>query len=332
MTLEARDLRHAYQRRTVLTLGHLVLEPGSRLALVGPNGSGKSTLLRLLAFLEPPTGGELSLDGRPVRTARARRAARRRVTLVEQRPYLFRGSVLENVAYPLRLRGTTRQGAEAAARDALAGLQLGPLAGRSTRELSEGEIQRVAVARALAARPDVLLLDEAVSAADRAAQHALFAAVAAEQARRVLAVCFASHLLEEAYRWSSDLLALHQGAPVPVTPENLFRVELPGGGGMQQVAVGTVTIEVVTDRSGPATLAITPEEIVLSREPLHSSARNCLAGRVVRIAEQGAAVRVTLDAGVELVSLVTRRSVEQLGIAIGAGVYASFKSVAVRVF
>jgi tungstate transport system ATP-binding protein len=332
MTLEARDLRHAYQGRTVLALGHLVLEPGARLALVGPNGSGKSTLLRLLAFLEAPTGGELSLDGRPVRTAGARRAARRRVTLVEQRPFLFRGTVLENVAYPLRLRGAGRAGAEATARAALAGLQLGSLAGRPAGELSEGEIQRVAVARALAAQPDVLLLDEAVSAADRASQHALYATVATEQARRALAVCFASHLLEEAYRWSNDLLALHQGAAVPVTPENLFRVELPGGNGMQRVTVGSVTIEVVTERSGPATLAIPPEEIVLSREPLHSSARNCLAGRVVRIAEQGAAVRVTLDTGVELVSLVTRRSVDELGIAIGTGVYASFKSVAVRVF
>jgi tungstate transport system ATP-binding protein len=330
--LEARGLRHTYRRRTVLAVERLALEPGTRLALVGPNGSGKSTLLRLLAFLEAPTSGELSLDGRPVRTTRERRAARRRVTLVEQRPFLFRGTVLENLEYPLRLRGATHAGNEAAARAALEGLQLGALADRPARELSEGEIQRVAVARALAARPDVLLLDEAVSAADRAAQHALFAAVAAEQQRHALAVCFASHLLEEAYRWSNDLLALHQGLPVPVTPENLFRVELPGGGGMQRVAVGTVTIEVVTDRSGPATLAIPPDEIILSGEPLHSSARNCLAARVVRIAEQGAAVRVTLDAGVELVSLVTRRSLDELGIAIGAGVYASFKSVAVRVF
>ena len=330
--LEARGLRHAYQGRTVLAVEGVALQAGTRLALVGPNGSGKSTLLRLLAFLEAPTAGELSLGGRPVRSARERRAARRRVTLVEQRPFLFRGSVLENLVYPLRLRDADRAATEAAARAALDALQLGALAGRQARELSEGEIQRVAVARALAARPDVLLLDEAVSAADRAAQHALFAAVAAEQQRRALAVCFASHLLEEAYRWSNDLLALHEGVPVPVTPENLFRVELPGGGGMQTVSVGAVALDVVTDRSGPATLAIPPDEIILSREPLHSSARNCLPARVVRIGEQGAAVRVTLDAGVELVSLVTRRSLDELGIVIGAVVYASFKTVAIRVF
>lgn len=330
--LEARALRHAYHGRTVLEVEGVALQPGTRLALVGPNGSGKSTLLRLLAFLEAPTAGRLTLGGRPVRSARERRAARRRVTLVEQRPFLFRGTVLENLVYPLRLRGADRAETEGAARASLDGLQLGALAGRQARELSEGEIQRVAVARALAARPDVLLLDEAVSAADRAAQHALFAAVAAEQQRRALAVCFASHLLEEAYRWSNDLLALHEGVPVPVTPENLFRVELPGGAGMQTVPVGAVALDVVTDRRGPATLAIPPDEIILSREPLHSSARNCLPARVVRIGEQGAAVRVTLDAGVELVSLVTRRSLDELGIVIGARVYASFKTVAIRVF
>jgi ABC-type sulfate/molybdate transport systems ATPase subunit len=141
------------------------------------------------------------------------------------------------------------------------------------------------VDRALALEPDVLLLDEAISAADSAARHALFAGLAAEQDRRPLAVCFASHQLEEAYRWSGDILALHQGTPVPVTPENLFRVDLPGPAGMQCVAVGPVTVDVAADRTGPATLAIPPEEIILSIEPLHSSARNVFAGRVVRAAE-----------------------------------------------
>ena len=329
--IEARGLAHTYEGRTVLALDHLALAAGCRLALVGPNGSGKSTLLRLLAFLEAPDAGTLLLGGHEVRTGGDRRAARRSVTLVEQRPYLFRRTVLENVAYPLRLRGAPAAAARRRAHEALDRLQLGPLAGREGRALSDGEAQRVAVARALAAAPDVLLLDEAVSAADRAAQHALFAAIADEQGRRPRAVCFASHLLEEAYRWSNDLLALHQGVPVPVTPENLFRVELPGSG-MQRVAVGPVWLEVIADRSGPATLAIPPREIVLSREALHSSARNSLAGRVVRIAEQGAAVRVTIDAGVELIALVTRRSFDDLGLAIGAPVHASFKSVAIRIF
>ena len=99
-----------------------------------------------------------------------------------------------------------------------------------------------------------------------------------------------------------------------------------------QAGVGLVLVDVVTDRSGPVTLAIPPEEIVLSRAPLESSARNVLAGRVIRVAEQGAAMRITIEGGVELVALITRRSYDEQGFALGATVYASFKSVAVRVF
>jgi tungstate transport system ATP-binding protein len=330
--LECRGVRQRYGKRTVLTLDDLVVGGRERLAIVGPNGAGKSTLLRILAFLETPVEGTLALAGTTVGTAAARRAARRRVTLVEQRPFLFRGPVLANVAYGLRARGLTRLEAEREARNALAQLQAQSLEHRDAAQLSGGEAQRVAVARALACAPDVLLLDEPVSGADRAAQHSLYAAIVAAQARRPMAVCVATHQLEDAYRWSDRILALHEGTPAPVTPENIFRVDLPGGGPMQQVRVGDVTFDVVSDRSGPATLAIPPEEIVLSLEPLHSSARNRVAGRVIRVAEQGAAMRVTLEGGVELVALVTRRSFEDLGLAVGRTVYASFKSVAVRVF
>ena len=331
-TFEVSGLRQAYAGRTVLALDALTIEAGARLAVVGPNGAGKSTLLRLLAFLEPPTAGAIALDGVPVRGGVARRQARRRVTMVEQRPYLFRGTVERNVGYGLRVRGVSAEAARDRVREALGRLRLQELAGRDARALSEGEIQRVAVARALALEPLALLLDEPVSGADRAAQHALLAALAEAQARRPLAIIFASHLLEDAYRWADQLLALHQGSPSPVTPENLFRVDLPGTAPMQRVAVGPLTIEVVTDRKGPATLAIPPEEIVLSTETLHSSARNVLAGRIVRVAEHGAAIRVTLDAGVELVALITRKSFVEMGLAVGATAYASFKSVAVRVF
>jgi len=331
-TFEAGSLRQEFGGRTVLSLDALGVREGARLAVVGPNGAGKSTLLRLLAFVDVPAAGTITLEGRRIDTAAARKAARRRVTLVDQRPYLFRGTVLGNVAYGLRSRGVNATEAGERAAAALARLKLRELAGRDARALSEGEIQRVAVARALAVEPVALLLDEPVSGADRAAHHALFEALAAEQARRPLTIVFASHLLEDAYRWADDLLALHQGRASPVTPENLFRVDLPGGSSMQMVTVGPLALQVVTDRQGPATLAIPPEEIVVSTEALHSSARNVLKGRVVRVAEHGAAMRVTIDAGIELVALITRRSFQEMGLTVGGAAFASFKSVAVRVF
>src|SRR5207247_10923714 len=100
---------------------------------------------------------------------------------------------------------------------------------RRRHELSDGELHRIAVARALAVEPDVLLLDEPASSADRAAAQSLYHALAEERARRPLAVCLASHQLEDAYRWADDVRALADGRLSPVTPENLFRVELPAG-------------------------------------------------------------------------------------------------------
>jgi tungstate transport system ATP-binding protein len=331
--LEARGIVQEAAGRRVLEVDAIALKPGDRLAIVGPNGSGKSTLLRILALLETPARGTIAFNEQPVRTAAQRRAARRCVSLVEQRPFLFRGTVLANVAWGLRARGVKPHEATARARDALERFDAAPLADRGAAALSDGETQRVAVARALAAAPDVLLLDEPVSAADRAAQRALYTAIAEEQRRRPLAVGVASHQLEDAYNWSDQLLALHEGQVSPVTPENLFRVTLPAGGDLKHVTLGPLGIDVPTDRSGPVTLAIPADEIVLSMEPLHTSARNVLHGRIVRVAEQGPAVRVTVDGGgVELVALITRKSFAEMGLAVGAGVYAAFKSVAVRVF
>ena len=327
--ISCRGIRQRYGARDVLRIDALDVGDAERLAIVGPNGAGKSTLLRVLAFVETPAEGSITLGGRVIDP----REARRRVTLVEQRPFLFHGGVMANVAYGLLSRGVARGEAMRRAGDALALLDAQALADRGTDALSGGEAQRVAAARALACEPDVLLLDEPTSGADRAAHHALYAAIDRVRTRRPLAVCVASHQLEDAYQWADRILALHDGVPVPVTPENLFRVVLPGGAAMQRVNIGGLAIDVVSDRGGPVTLAIPPEEIVLSREPLHSSARNTFTGRITRIAEQGAAMRVTLLAEkAELVALVTRRSFEDLGFSLGGTAVASFKSVAVRVF
>lgn len=326
---ELEGIRHRYGARQVLALEQLELRRGERVALVGANGSGKSTLLRIIACLEVPTEGTVRLDDRPLSARRDREAARRRVTLVEQSPFLFRGTVIENVAYPVRARGARPDDSKLLECLAMFGAEA--LASRDAGSLSGGEVQRVALARAIAAGPDALLLDEPTSAADRETREALTGVITALASERGVLVCVATHQLEEACRWSDRIVALHDGSLSPVVPENVFRVQLPGGPGMQRVNVGPLVFEVMSDRAGPAVLLIPPEEIVLSAVPLRSSARNSVTGRIVRISEQAGAMRVTLDAGIELVALITRASWESLGLRVGGDVVASFKSVAVRV-
>src|SRR5438445_5030211 len=184
------------------------------------------------------------------------------------------------------------------------------------------DLERFAVPRALAVEPDVLLLDEPVSSADRAAAQTLYHALAEERARRPLAVCLASHQLEDAYRWADDVRALADGRLSPVTPENLFRVELmtAESGDLKRACVGTVEIAAMTDKIGPAILAVPPTDIFVSREPLASSARNTFPGRVTALARRRAgdgAVHVTADVGVELVAVVTEEGLRDLALAPG---------------
>ncbi|HYL56869.1 MAG TPA: ABC transporter ATP-binding protein [Gemmatimonadales bacterium] len=330
--LELVGVTHRYEGRVVLDLERFQVPPGTAIAIVGPNGSGKSTLLRLLALVERPTRGEVRLDG-----ARATGpAARRRVTLVEQRPVLFRGTVRENLEFGLRLRGNGRTAANKLIDDVAGRLGVAQLLARRRHELSDGEVQRVAVARALAIEPDVLLLDEPTSSADRAAAQTLYRALAEERARRPLAICLASHQLEDAYRWADDVRALADGKLAPVTPENLFRVDLPpveSFAGLKHVCVGSIEVATTTDKTGPAILAIPPTDIFVSREPLASSARNVFSGRVTRLSHpRPGVVHVAADVGVELVAVITEEAVRDLGLVPGAPVVFSFKASAVRVF
>jgi tungstate transport system ATP-binding protein len=330
--LELVGVTHRYDDRVVLDLERFQVPPGAAIAIVGPNGSGKSTLLRLLALVERPTQGEVRLDG--VRATGP--AARRRVTLVEQRPVLFRGTVRENLEFGLRLRGHRRTAVTRLIDDVANRLGVAQLLARRRHELSDGEVQRVAVARALAIEPDVLLLDEPTSSADRAAAQTLYRALAAERARRPLAICLASHQLEDAYRWADDVRALADGKLAPVTPENLFRVDLPPGeslAGLKHVCVGSIEVATNTDKTGPAILAIPPSDIFVSREPLASSARNVFSGRITRLSRpRPGVVHVAADVGVELVAVITEEAVRDLGLTPGAPVVFSFKASAVRVF
>jgi tungstate transport system ATP-binding protein len=151
-----RDVMRVYDGRTVLNIRELDVREGEVLAIIGPNGAGKSTLLRLLNFLEPPDVGEIRCFGRRM-VHPPPLDLRRQVTMVFQRPVLISGSVRENLAYPLRIRGQhSRDRVEAL----LDRFSLRSLGSESPRKLSGGEYQRVALARALAASPRVLLLDE----------------------------------------------------------------------------------------------------------------------------------------------------------------------------
>jgi tungstate transport system ATP-binding protein len=204
--------------RVVLDLAALDIAPGEVLAVVGPSGAGKSTLLRLLNFLEPPTTGEIIFDGQPV-AAGAPLALARQVTTVFQRPIMLAGSVWDNVAYGLRLRG---QPDGAAVDAALRRVGLAELARQPAHDLSGGEAQRTALARALVIQPSVLLLDEPTANLDPYNVGLIEDIVREQNQRHGTTVVLVTHNVFQARRLARRAALLLAGQLVEAAPAEAF--------------------------------------------------------------------------------------------------------------
>jgi tungstate transport system ATP-binding protein len=163
-----RSVTKRYGSNVAVDIDQLTIDAGRLYTLMGGNGAGKSTLLGILAFLTPPTTGEIFYAGERIDwKSDIVRKRRRKVTLLHQSPYLFGGTVFRNVAYGLKARGTAVDAEHRAVDRALETVGLEGFRDRDARELSGGEAQRVAMARALALDPEVLLLDEPLANIDR---------------------------------------------------------------------------------------------------------------------------------------------------------------------
>ena len=191
---------------TILDHVSLTLEAGPPTAVIGPNGSGKTTLLRAAMGLIAPTNGRITYGGR-IDIAPVRRA------LVFQRPVMLRRSVAGNLRYALRAAAVPRAQHDARIADLLALVGLTAMAERPARRLSGGEQQRLALARALARDPAVLLLDEPTASLDPAATKSIEDLIRTVAARGIKVV-MTTHDLGAARRLAGDVVLMHRGRVV----------------------------------------------------------------------------------------------------------------------
>lgn len=208
-------LTKVYGAREVLRVDGLEVKGGEILGIMGPSGSGKSTLLRLLNFLEPPTEGTIHFlekaipgNGRPPLDLR------RKITMVFQRPVLISGTVRENVAYGLRLRG--EKGTDGRVEEILHWVGLEELASAPAQTLSGGERQRVALARAMVIEPEVLLLDEPTANLDPYNVSLMEETIASIKEQRGTTIVLVTHNVFQARRLSDRVAFLLNGQIVEV--------------------------------------------------------------------------------------------------------------------
>lgn len=338
---------------------NLDVADGEYFVVLGPTGAGKTVLLETIAGLHRPLRGRVLLAGDDVTHAPPER---RGVGFVYQDYVLFPHlSVAGNIAFGLRLRGMSRGDIEerVAAISQLLGIE--HLLHRRPGTLSGGEAQRVALARALVVEPRLLLLDEPLSALDPETREGLQRELGRIHRELGTTTIHVTHDFEEAVALGDRIAVLREdrvgdsrreGQIVQVgTPEeifrrpanefvarfvgvrNIFRGEThPAEDGYKLVSLDGLSIAVVTELEGPSHASIRPEEIVLSREPLLSSARNVFRGRIVAISDRGAIVYVTVRIPPDFVCMITRRSLEEMELREGMGVYIAFKASAVHVF
>ncbi len=325
-----RRLRLLYGDRVALAVDELDLREGETTVLVGENGSGKTTLLKLLNGLLAPSHGEVLYRGRPL-AADGMAAIRRDSVLVHQAPYLFHGSVQRNVAYGLKVRRLAGREVRERVREALARVGLAGFEDRRAVELSGGEQKRVALARALALRPKVLLLDEPTANMDadsiRQIEEALLALACGGTS-----LVLSSHHDAFACRVARRLVRLEAGRPRPAR-ENLLKGRVTAvDESFCYFQTGPAVLRGPARGGAFCTAVLRLEDVLLSREPVLSSAQNRFRGRVRGMVREDHLLRVSLDCGFPLETLITEASRRELEVAVGKDYYVTFKASAVQLY
>ncbi len=276
----------------------LTIEPGELVALLGPSGSGKSTILRLIAGIEQPDTGTIHFDGKAIMRIPANR---RGALLMFQKAYLFPFmTVADNIAFGLKIKGLQRHVIQSEVTRMLELVELPGIERKYPNQLSGGEQQRIALARALVTQPRVLMLDEPLSSLDTAVRLTLQEAIRRIQRELGITTLLVTHDLSEAIAMSDrTALLLHGRIAACDAPRQLFQRpptrETARFVGVStflegyvdhtcfQSNVGVLNVEPVTGSARNTTFAIRPEHLRL----LDAPAGNALPGIVADLLYKG---------------------------------------------
>jgi putative spermidine/putrescine transport system ATP-binding protein len=317
--LELRSLQKSFGPLQVVKDFNLTVEKGKFISLLGPSGCGKTTVLRMVAGFEAPSGGTIAIAGHDVTGLRPNQ---RNIGMVFQAYALFPNlTVADNVAFGLKVKGVDRTERDARVAEMLHLVGLSDLGGRYPFQLSGGQQQRVALARALAPQPQVLLLDEPLSALDAKIRVSLREEIREIQSRLGITTIFVTHDQEEALSMSDSVAVMNGGVAEQIgtpfeiynRPATRFVAEFVGtlnlieaeveeaGSGRIRLAGQPVSLgRALPD--GRVMLALRPEVVALGRAPGRDIV---LPGRIAEVHFLGSVIRVRAEVAGRVVSLDT---------------------------
>lgn len=326
----------------------LSVKEGEYFCILGPTGSGKTILLETIAGIYNPDTGSIIINGNDVSSLLPKD---RNISMVYQDFMLFPNmDVRKNIAFGLYYNGFDKSQITELAEETAEMLGIRHLLDRHPSTLSGGEKQRSAIARAIITEPKLLLLDEPLSALDTVTKVKLRQELSRIHQLKKTTTIHVTHSFEEAFALSDRIAVMHGGKILQIgTPdevfrkpnstfvadfvgvENLFHGKAVIQGDLAEISVNRLKVVSSTLKSGNVSLSIRPEDILISNDPIESSARNSFSGVVAEVSRMKSTVKVVIDAGIPFRVILTKRDYDDMGLSIGKKVYLTFKASATHI-
>lgn len=311
MLYSLNDVKRIHASRCILDIDRLEIEEQKIYTLIGPNGAGKTSLLSILAFLDTPNEGSVSFNGKAVAFQEKHLfKIRKNVVLVDQYPILFSGPVWKNIDFGLKLRRINKTDREKDIQKALDMVGMQKFVTADAGKLSGGETKRVALARALAIRPKVLLCDEPTANVDKENQEIILEILERCNQEDKLSLIFATHYLSQAHRLSDHTLLLQNGKLVGSGGKNSYVascVSVKEGTGVWKLGETNFLHLPVEERLSRtrSRLVLDPNKIEIqsAKEYIANTSTNTnnrWSGRVKKLEHLNGKIEIELDVGLEL--------------------------------
>ena len=330
---------------------NLNIKKDEYLVVLGPTGTGKTILLEIIAGLMKAEKGKIFYKGKEITDYAPEK---RKIAMVYQDYMLFPHlNVKENIAFGLKVRGESNQYIEKEIKKIVDLFRINNFLNRDVRTLSGGEQQRVALARALITSPEVLLLDEPLSALDPATKESFQDELKRIHQKLSTITLHVTHDFNEALTLADRIAVMNEGKIEQIgsaeevfqKPKSNYVAEFIGCKNILRAKAvednNTVKVKgkssylnvVVTDDvRGKVNLSIRPEDIMILNNNVSSSAKNCYKGKILDIKDRLNYLEVKVDIGVEIFVNIMRQRVNKLNLVKGKEVFVVFKASSVHIY